>query len=122
MFAGRKVVFISNDKDQINCLNFYLHTQGFKTYCDGKIIASWATSYKKCLFKGAIFIDDMKLNAVKWVAKNGYIQHSISNVASAARTENNPNSLTNFVLKSLYSNPFASNQQPQTPPQDDQQQ
>lgn len=122
MFPGRKVVFISNDKDQIECLNFYLNTQGYKTYCDGKIIASWKTSYKNCLFKGAIFADDMDLTAVKWVSPSGYIQHTMSNIADAGRTELNPNSLSKFVKK-MYANPFQQQQQqplegPQPPEQD----
>ena len=111
MFPGLKVVFVSDNKDQINYLNYYLKTQKFKPFCDGRVLAVWKTSYEQCLFKGAIFADDMQLTDVKWVTPTGYIRHTMSHIANAARTALNPNSLSKFIKK-MCANPFP----PQTPP------
>ena len=110
----RKAVFLSKNQDQIDCLNYHLNSNGIKTELQGRLIFSSRYSYKKCLFLGAIFADDFNLTDIKWIAPNGYVQHNLKGLVSAARTSLNPNSYTNQILKQLYSNPFQANQQ--TPP------
>lgn len=109
MLITRKPVFVSDDQDQIGCLNFHLNMQGIRTDFDGRVIFSSKYNYKNCLFKGAIFADDMNLTDVKWIAKSGYVQHNMKGVANAARTSLDQNSLSNQILKQLYSNPFQTN-------------